>query len=59
MTYDSKGMLLGGEWFAAKEMWSGGWLSWVATRVVKPGWARSELITGVIERPFSTARAPF
>lgn len=56
---DMKGMLSGGGWFEAKEMWDGGWKSLVAIRVTKVGVARRVLITGIIVRPLVTAREPF
>jgi hypothetical protein len=55
----SKGLLFGGEWLLAKEMWEGGWKSWVPIFRAKPGRERRELMTGAMERPPSTARDPF
>lgn len=46
-------------WLGAKEMWSGGCQSWVATLRVKAGRARRLLMSGVMDRPSATARAPF
>jgi hypothetical protein len=55
---DSKGLLFGAEWFEAKEIWSWGWKSLVATLIAN-GSARRSLIMGTMSRPPSTARAPF
>lgn len=54
-----KGRLLGGAWFEAKEMWSGGCQSLVAILRVKMGSERRVLMKGTMERPSGTAREPF
>lgn len=46
-------------WLAAKEMWSGGCQSRVATRVARAGRARRALMVGTMSRPPGTAREPF
>lgn len=56
---DSKGLLFGDGWLAAKEMWSDGCQSWVPMRIAKEGRLRRLLIMGVMARPPSTAREPF
>lgn len=56
---DSKGLLCGGGWFGAKEMWSDGCQSWVPMRIAKEGRLRRLLIRGAIVRPPWTAREPF
>jgi len=55
---DSKGLLFGGEWFEAKETWSWGWKSFVATLRAK-GYVRNSLMVGTMSRPPVTASAPF
>lgn len=55
---DSKGLLCGGGWLEAKEMWSAGCMSLVATRRAH-GRVRRSLITGAMERPSVTAKLPF
>jgi hypothetical protein len=54
---DSKGLLLGASWFEAKEMWSCGWKSFVATLSTK-GSESNSLMAGTISRPPVTARVP-
>ena len=49
----------GGGWLDAKEMWSGGCQSLVAILRGRVGSARRVLISGVMERPSGTGRAPF
>lgn len=56
---DTKGLLFGGGWFDAKEMWSAGCQSWVPMRIAKAGRLRRSLIIGAIARPPSTASEPF
>ena len=55
---DSKGLLFGAEWFEAKEMWSCGWKSLVATFTAN-GYVRNSLMVGTMSRAPVTARAPF
>lgn len=56
---DSKGLLFGDGWLAAKEMWLDGCQSWVPMRIAKEGRLRRLLIMGAMARPPSTAREPF
>lgn len=55
---DVKGWLCGSGWLDAKEIWFGGWKSFVAIFFSK-GSLRRSLIMGAIERPSVTAREPF
>lgn len=55
---DSKGLLFGGGWFEANEMWSRGCQSFVATRSVN-GRESSAFMVGAMVRPPSTASEPF
>jgi hypothetical protein len=54
---DSNGVLFGAAWFEAKEMWSCGCQSLVATLSAKRK-VRNSLIVGTMSRPPVTARAP-
>lgn len=55
---EMKGLLCGGGWFEAKEIWSGGCQSFVATLRGK-GSVRRVLIIGAMSLPPCTAREPF
>jgi hypothetical protein len=55
---DTYAMLSGPAWLEAKDMWSRGCQSLVATLIAK-GSERSSFTVGTISRPFGTARDPF
>ncbi len=58
VTKDSYGLLSGGSWLEAKEMWSAGWKSFVATFRTN-GRESRELIVEPRSLPPATAREPF